>query len=119
MELLPCLLGIPVLLLAWMAISPRGMWQTLSAWQFKNPEANEPSEAAYAANRVVAVVGIVVLISVGCWVMSAVEDSRRGNQERDRDQQERDYQECLDEHADDEDSLDAWCGGMSPDPLSP
>ena len=32
---------VPMLL--WGAIDPRGMWEATSAWQFRDPEANEPS----------------------------------------------------------------------------
>lgn len=41
-----------VLILLWAAISPESMWSTTSAWQYRDPEANEPSDAAYAVQRV-------------------------------------------------------------------
>lgn len=37
-------------------IDPRKLWWATSAWQFRNPEANEPSAAANAVGRVVAAV---------------------------------------------------------------
>ena len=44
-------------------VDPRKLWYSTSAWQFKNPEANEPSEASFALGRVVsgiAAVGFVI-----------------------------------------------------------
>ncbi|GAA5123122.1 hypothetical protein GCM10023339_42490 [Alloalcanivorax gelatiniphagus] len=35
-------------------VDPRKLWYSTSAWQFKHPEANEPSEASFAVGRVVA-----------------------------------------------------------------
>jgi hypothetical protein len=34
-------------------LDPRKLWYATTAWQFKNPEANEPSEASFALGRVV------------------------------------------------------------------
>lgn len=50
-----------VLILLWAAISPESMWSTTSAWQYRDPEANEPSDAAYAMQRVGAVLGLVLI----------------------------------------------------------
>ena len=33
---------IPMLL--WSVIDPRGVWEVTSSWQFRDPEANEPSD---------------------------------------------------------------------------
>ena len=44
--LLSIMVLIPMLL--WGAIDPRGMWEVTSAWQFRDPEANEPSDDAFA-----------------------------------------------------------------------
>jgi len=46
----------------WGAISPRSQWNTLSAWQYRNPDANEPSDTAYAVTRVVNIVGLIGLV---------------------------------------------------------
>ena len=35
----------------WAAISPRSLWWTTSAWRFKDPASNEPSDAARVAER--------------------------------------------------------------------
>jgi hypothetical protein len=48
-------------LMLWGAISPRGQWNTLSAWAYRNAEANEPSDASYMITRVVNIVGLLVL----------------------------------------------------------
>ncbi|MDK1472985.1 hypothetical protein QNO07_06000 [Streptomyces sp. 549] len=45
-----------------MAILPgRTTWQVLHAWQFRNPEANEPSNAAHAVRRLSLLFGAVLL----------------------------------------------------------
>ena len=49
------------LIMLWAAISPESMWSTTSAWQYRDPEANEPSDAAYAVQRVGAVLGLVLI----------------------------------------------------------
>ena len=38
-------------------IDPRKLWYATTAWQFKHPEANEPSGASFAVGRVVSGVG--------------------------------------------------------------
>jgi hypothetical protein len=48
-------------LMLWGAISPRGQWNTLSAWAYRNAEANEPSDASYMVTRIVNIVGLMVL----------------------------------------------------------
>jgi hypothetical protein len=48
-------------LMLWGAISPRGQWNTLSAWAYRNAEANEPSDASYMVTRIVNIVGLLVL----------------------------------------------------------
>ncbi len=48
-------------IMLWGAISPRGQWNTLAAWSYRNAEANEPSDASYLVTRVVNIVGLLVL----------------------------------------------------------
>lgn len=38
------------------AVDQRKLWQGTTGWQYRNPEANEPSDAALALGRVVMVV---------------------------------------------------------------
>ena len=42
-------------------LAPRKMWRITHGWQYKNPEANEPSDAAYAILRIRAIVPIVII----------------------------------------------------------
>jgi hypothetical protein len=57
------LLLVPVVaLLVWGVISPRSQWRVLQAWSYRNPEANEPSDAVYTLTRIIGVVLIVVLV---------------------------------------------------------
>jgi hypothetical protein len=53
------LLVIPLAL--WGVINPRSQWRALSAWQYRNPDANEPSDAAYGLSRVGSLIGL------GAW----------------------------------------------------
>ncbi|HIV57599.1 MAG TPA: hypothetical protein H9902_06540 [Candidatus Stackebrandtia faecavium] len=97
-------------LLLWGAISPRSMWQTLQSWQFKNPEANEPSEAAFAFSRVASIVGLVIVICGGVYMTTTVlPEIEEGNQRES-------YEECLQRNDDDEGLLSAedWCEDQSP-----
>jgi hypothetical protein len=52
---------------ALMAAVPKGIWWATEAWKFRNPTANEPSDAAYAMTRL----GGVALI-IGAVVLGAV-----------------------------------------------
>lgn len=61
MIVLLVLLGIPILLLAlWGIADPRGQWRSLQAWRYRDPDANEPSDAAYRAMQIQGVVGLLV-----------------------------------------------------------
>lgn len=46
-------------------INPRSLWHAFSAWQYRNPEANEPSDAKYAMSRVSCAVCGLFLIGLG------------------------------------------------------
>ncbi|MGH3713479.1 MAG: DUF6199 family natural product biosynthesis protein [Micromonosporaceae bacterium] len=109
-----CGLVVAGLFLLWMAISPRSMWETLSAWQYKNPEANEPSDLSFEMQRVAAVIGLVVMVVMGFVIANAAEQSERNRQERE-------YADCLDENDDTDGLLTAedWCENMSPSPEQP
>lgn len=60
---------IPMLL--WGAIDPRGMWEVTSSWQFRDPEANEPSDDAFAFQRLAAIVSLLMIVGGVFFVMSA------------------------------------------------
>lgn len=72
MGLLILVLLFAVPLFLWSIVDPRGAWRVGQAWKFRNPEANEPSEAAYGLQRVGAVVGLIMLLVgvVILWNMS-------------------------------------------------
>lgn len=44
---------VALLLILLTVVNPRELWYSTTAWQFKHPEANEPSEASFALGRVV------------------------------------------------------------------
>lgn len=109
-----CSLVLVGLLMLWMVISPRSMWETLSAWQYKNPEANEPSEASFAMQRVAGVFGLVVMLVLGLFLAGTAEESERNRQEQR-------YADCLEDNDDDDGLLTAedWCVNLSPSPEEP
>ena len=55
--------------LLWGIIAPRSQWRTLRGWQYRHPRLNEPSDAAYAFGRFVNVVGLVVMLVAGWWLI--------------------------------------------------
>lgn len=61
------LVGIPVGL--FMLFKPRAVWWALQSWKYRNPEANEPSDAAYAMSALsgLMVIVAVVIIAVLAW----------------------------------------------------
>ncbi|MBB4741637.1 hypothetical protein BJY16_005096 [Actinoplanes octamycinicus] len=77
MARLLCLVPFLALLL-WGAISPRSQWLTLSAWRFRHPEANEPSDAAYAWTRASNILGVVLLVCAGIGLADASRDRGPG-----------------------------------------
>lgn len=56
----------------WAVFSPRSLYWVLHAWQYRNPDANEPSDVSYATWRISGVVFLVVLIvaAVGLWSLN-------------------------------------------------
>lgn len=46
-------------------VNPRRMWWRTAAWQYRNPQANEPSEQSYQAARVTYFVFAVLLALTG------------------------------------------------------
>lgn len=63
-------LVIMTLTLLWSVIDPKGMWRTTASWQFRNPEANEPSESAYAFARICSLVGLVGVLAMAGMIFS-------------------------------------------------
>lgn len=97
--------------LAWALVSPRAMWWTLRAWQYKNPEAHEPSGTAYRFERFGAAFALVFL--VGCGMIVAATEG-----DRERTRQWREYEACLEER-DGRESLftpEEWCEIWHPPP---
>ncbi|GAB2721057.1 hypothetical protein GCM10027089_51180 [Nocardia thraciensis] len=48
-------------------VNPSKWWRTTAGWQYKKPEANEPSEAGSAARWVAIGIAGIALIGVGLW----------------------------------------------------
>ena len=64
--------------LAW-TVMLREMWRIMQGWQYKNPEANEPSDAAYAMQRISAIVAIVISI------VALVLNQKAASEQREKD----------------------------------
>ncbi|MDR6319019.1 hypothetical protein [Actinoplanes couchii] len=61
------LLLVPIVALSlWGLISPRSQWRVLASWSYRDPAANEPSDAAYLGTR------LVNLVIIGCLVWATV-----------------------------------------------
>ncbi|MDO5063680.1 MAG: hypothetical protein Q4E00_01635 [Actinomyces bowdenii] len=79
------LLIIVALIGLWSIFDPRGMWRATESWKFRNPEANEPSEASFALSRITGVISVIgVLIFIGVLLQGPP-----GSQESQRDSRTR------------------------------
>ena len=58
-------------MLLWGIIDPRGMWEATSSWQFRDPEANEPSDSAFAVQRFFAFISLLVIVGGAFFFVSA------------------------------------------------
>ncbi len=52
-----------------MAASPRRIWWATQSWKFRNPEANEPSDAAYGMTRAGGVFVILLALFLGASII--------------------------------------------------
>lgn len=70
------LIGLPIGL--FMLLKPRALWWTFQSWRYKNPEANEPSDAAYAMSAFSGLIVIVavVIVAVVAWTRPDPADRR-------------------------------------------
>ena len=58
--LILCLVVLPLSL--WTVLDPRSAWRVTASWQFRDPKANEPSEAGYLMQRVAGAVAVFATI---------------------------------------------------------
>ncbi|MFE3189539.1 DUF6199 family natural product biosynthesis protein [Nocardia sp. NPDC059240] len=61
-----------------LAINPAASWHATQAWKYRNPEAAEPSDAAYLGQRLGGIVAGIVLIMVGFAVNTATSGNALG-----------------------------------------
>ncbi|MGE2713341.1 DUF6199 family natural product biosynthesis protein [Mycolicibacterium litorale] len=71
---------------ALMIAAPKGIWWATQSWKFRNPEVNEPSDAAYSMTRFGGVVFIVIALGLGGTIIADGGKKRAD----DRAQQEQD-----------------------------
>lgn len=69
-----------------MAASPRRIWWATQSWKFSNPEANEPSDAAYGMTRAGGVFVILLALFVGASVIHS--DFQRKNRREAKEQRQ-------------------------------
>lgn len=79
------LIGIPLGLV--MLCRPKQMWRATQSWKFKNPEANEPSEAGYAVSALGGLVVIIVAIGLAFLAWTTASEKKAAD-EKQRQQQE-------------------------------
>lgn len=68
-----------------MAAAPQRIWWLTESWKFKNPEANEPSDAAYGMTRAGGVFVILLALFVGWSIIDSDfqrKDRREAEQQR-------------------------------------
>ena len=64
----------------WLLISPRSAYWTMTAWQYKNPEANEPSDTAYSLSRLSGGIMLVTIVVIVLWVTGATAQAKSDQQ---------------------------------------
>ena len=69
-------LAFVVIVAIWAIISPRSLYWKLHAWQHRDPDANEPSDASYMLWRLGSVVALVVMGITGTMLWSSWQDSQ-------------------------------------------
>ncbi|MDV3126905.1 hypothetical protein M1247_18430 [Mycobacterium sp. 21AC1] len=76
-----CLLvGIPIGL--FLLLRPRQIWWTFQSWKYKNPEANEPSDAAYGMSALGGLGVIVLAIFLAAMLWSSDGEKRAAEAEK-------------------------------------
>lgn len=95
----------------WGLISPMSLWRGTVAWRYADPEAHRPSESQNIATRIACLIALIC-IGIAFPLISSL--STQGEEQ----QEEESYQDCLDEHDDDEGLLtpEDWCEDLSPGP---
>ncbi len=69
--LILCLVALPLAL--WTVLDPRSVWRVTASWQFRDPKANEPSEAGYVVQRIAGAVTVVLIIVMIVMLVSLSE----------------------------------------------
>lgn len=75
LALLILLIGIPIGTL--MLVKPRQMWWATESWKYKNPNANEPSAAAYGMSAIGGLVIVAVSIGMAAMAWSTARDQKK------------------------------------------
>jgi len=55
----------------WLLISPQSVYWKTEAWQYKDPDANEPSDTAYSLSRISGGIMLVVIVVIVIWFASS------------------------------------------------
>lgn len=70
---------IAVALCIWALISPRSVYWGLQAWAHRDPEANEPSDIAYALTRVGSAIALILLGTAAVQLWSTNAETQRAD----------------------------------------
>ncbi|MEU6715347.1 DUF6199 family natural product biosynthesis protein [Nonomuraea sp. NPDC046802] len=73
-----------ILMFLTLAIRPRLMWE-LTKWEYKNPEANEPSETAFQVNRGMGIIGLLIVVPMAIGSIASL--VAEANQQQQIDEQ--------------------------------
>ncbi|MDO4260369.1 MAG: hypothetical protein Q4C87_12700 [Actinomycetaceae bacterium] len=70
---------VAVIVLIATAINPKGVWEVTESWKYKDPDANEPSEIAFAFGRISAIITLLVFVVAGLslWGMTAEREGEK------------------------------------------
>lgn len=67
------IVGILSVVFLWGAVSPRSQWYVLVGWTRTDPRASEPGSSAYAGGRLLSLVGLALILTLGVsWGVGAI-----------------------------------------------
>jgi hypothetical protein len=61
----------------WLVINPESFWEVSTSWQYRDPEANEPSEAAFWGQRFTGVLLLVGVTGLGVSMVQSGQVEKR------------------------------------------
>lgn len=66
------LMGLTGVVFLWGVVSPRSQWHVLIGWTRGDPRLSEPGSVAYAASRMLSLIGMIVLVGTAAsWIVGS------------------------------------------------